>query len=103
MTFAAIEARTTAAAFRRLVNAQCAFPGALSGGVVFDAAGLIEDGVQTTQPSFLMQHSVAPLTAEGDDLVINAPELNLVSAAFRVRSVVPIAEGGMQRVTLAKV
>lgn len=102
MSFAAIEARATASIFKVLANAEAIytpeegepiiFP------IVFDAAmGVIDDlGVQTLAPSFDMQPAAFAGLEEG--LI-----LSIRGNSYRVRSVTPLAEGGYQRVALAKV
>lgn len=105
MSFAAIEARATAAAFRLLVNAQATIPPATQPvGVVFDAArGMIDDetGVQTLAPSLLLQTADAPAVAEGQTLTLSMPEHGIDGNPYLVRAVLPIAEGAMSRLVLA--
>ena len=109
MSFAHIEARATAAIFRRFPNAQASFvhagPVTVVGHVVFDPAYAVVDefDVVVNQPVLLKTPDVAPLTAEGD--LITLTRLDDASTAlgtYKVRAVLPVAEGGYQRVTLAK-
>jgi len=110
VTFADIEARATAAVFRRLVNAQASFvhTGILVpvvGNVVFDPAlAHVDDyGVVTNRPALMMTPDVAPLTAEGDTVTLGRLDQAATAlGVYKVRSVLLQAEGGMQRVTLAK-
>lgn len=96
MSFADLEAKVNSAVFGKLANAMATpavgdpFP------VVFDAAqGLVTpEGYIDRQPSLEMQPSALPALAEGDVLTINA-------ATYTVRGIVPLDEGGRQRVTLA--
>jgi hypothetical protein len=109
MSFADIEARATAAVFRRLVNAEASFvhtavPDPVVGNVVFDPAmaHVDEFGVVVNRPGFMMTPDVAPLTAEGDTVTLTRlDDAATALGAYRVRTVQPQAEGGMQRVTLA--
>jgi len=108
MSFAAIEARATSAVFKVLTNATATFPaiGAADpvvADVVFDAAlGTIDDnGIQTLQPSFMAKAEVAVLAAEGMTLTLDAAPLSIVAAPYKVRAVIPQAEGAMSRVILA--
>lgn len=111
MSFADIEARATRAVFGRLVNAEASFQHAgvaepVLGKVVFDPAMAVVDGfgVVTNRPAMLMTPDVAPLTAEGDMVTLTSLAATPVAwGAHVVRSVLPHAEGGMQRVDLAKV
>lgn len=112
MTFADIEARATAAIFRRVVNAQASFthagvPTPVVCDVVFDSARTVVDealGVVTNRPEVTMTPDAAPLTAEGDTVVLTHTVSDTVVplGTFKVRSVLPVAEGGMQHVALAK-
>ncbi len=110
MSFADIEARATAAVFRRFPNAVASIthagvPTPVQANVVFDAAlGMVDEyGVIVNRPAMLMTPDVAPLTAEGDSLMLT--RLDAASTAlgtYKVRGVVPLAEGGMRRVALVK-
>jgi hypothetical protein len=110
VTFADIEARATAAVFRRVVNAQASFlhTGVLTpvvGNVVFDPAlAHVDDyGTVSNRPALMMTPDVAPLTAEGDAVTLTSlADSGAVLGTYTVRAVLPQAEGGMQRVTLAK-
>jgi hypothetical protein len=110
VSFADIEARATAAVFGRLVNAQASFlhtgeVDPVVGNVVFDAAMAVVDdyGVVTKRPALLMTADVAPLTAQGDAVtLISLAATSSPFGSYVVRSVLPQAEGGMQRVDLAK-
>ena len=111
MSFADAEVRATAAVFGRLVNASASFAhvGIITpvvGNVVFDSALAYVDeaGVVSNRPALMMTPDVAPLTAEGDSVSLTSlAEGAAALGTYRVRSVLPQAEGGMQRVTLAKV
>lgn len=110
MSFADAEARATTAVFGRLVNASASFLHAgvgtpVVGNVVFDPAlAYVDDmGTVANRPALLMTPDVAPLTAEGDSVTLTG--LSVAATAhgtYKVRTVQPQAEGGMQRVTLAK-
>ncbi|MGK2897211.1 MAG: hypothetical protein ACSLE9_00790 [Burkholderiaceae bacterium] len=110
MSFADAEARATAAVFGRLVNASASFAHVgivtpVVGNVVFDSAlaYVDEHGVVSNRPALMMTPDVAPLTAEGDSVTLTSlAESALALGTFKVRSVLPQAEGGMQRVALAK-
>jgi len=110
VSFADIEARATAAVFRRLVNAAASFAhtGVMTpvvGNVVFDPAlAHVDDyGVVSNRPALMMTPDVAPLTAEGDTVTLTRLDAAAtVLGSYKVRSVLPQAEGGMQRVTLAQ-
>ncbi|HKW84089.1 MAG TPA: hypothetical protein VJN68_10080 [Burkholderiaceae bacterium] len=111
MSFADTERRATAAIFRRFPNAQATFAhtGVITPvvtNVVFDPALAVVDetlGVVVNRPALLMTPDSAPLTAEGD-LVTLQRLTDPVEAlgVFKVRAVLPIGEGGMQRVALVK-
>lgn len=102
MSFAAIEARATAGVFRRLANAQATYTPpvgpAVTFAVVFDAAmGVVDEfGAQTVQPTLLMQPSACPQLATD-------AALQIAGVSYRVRTLTPQAEGGMQRAMLARV
>jgi len=111
VSFADAENRATAAVFRRFPNATASFAhvGVITpvvANVVFDPALAVVDadlGVVVNRPALLMTPDAAPLTAEGDSVTLT----RLTGAAealgtYKVRAVLPIGEGGMQRVTLAK-
>lgn len=109
MSFADIEQRATAAVFKTLTNATATFPPVddadpVVADVVFDAAlGTIDDlGIQTLQPSFMAKAEVAVLAAEGMTLTLDAAPLSIVAAPYKVRAVIPQAEGAMSRVILAR-
>lgn len=109
MGFADIEARTTAAVFKRLANATVTFPPVdaaepVVADVVFDAAlGTVDDrGIQTLQPSFMAAADVALLAAEDMTLTLDAAPLSIVAASYKVRAIIPQAEGAMSRVILAR-
>lgn len=97
MGFEALEAKVNAAVFGKLANAIATplvgdpFP------IVFDAAqGFISDqtGEIQREPSFTMRPGAASVVAD-QPLTINA-------TSYVVRSVVPLDEGGWQRVNLAR-
>lgn len=102
MSFAAIEARATASVFARLANAQATHTPAggstITFPVVFDAAmGVVDElGAQTIQPALLMRPSACPQLATDS-------ALQIAGVTYRVRTLTPQAEGGMQRATLARV
>lgn len=110
MSFADAEARATTAVFGRLVNASASFLHAgvgtpVVGNVVFDPAlAYVDDmGVVSNRPALMMMPTVAPLTAEGDNVTLTGLDVAATAhGAFKVRTVQPQAEGRMQRVTLAK-
>lgn len=109
MSFATLEARTTAAVFKLLANATATFPpvgGAdpVVADVVFDAAlGTIDDnGIQTLQPSLMAKAEVAALAAEGMTLTLDAAPLSIAAVPYKVRAIIPQAEGAMSRVILAR-
>lgn len=86
------------ATFTPGVGAPTTFP------VVFDAAGGVIDefGVSTTQPMLTMQPAEFSTLEEGMELSIAKNDQAATPVGnFRVRSVVPLDEGGWQRVTLA--
>jgi hypothetical protein len=98
MSFADLEAKVNNAVFGKLSNAMATpsvgdpFP------VVFDAAqGMVSsDGYVTREPSLEMQPAEHPSLAEGDSLTIN-------SVGYKVRAILPLDEGGRQRVALVEV
>ena len=109
MSFADIEARANAKVFSTLANALATYtPGVGSSvefPVVFDAAGAVVDdfGTVAQQPRFTMQPSAFSTLEEGMALAIrknDAAQTN--QGAYVVRSVLPLDEGGWQRVTLAR-
>jgi len=110
MSFADTERRATAAIFRRFPNAQASFQHAavitpVVANVVFDPALAMVDEfeVMVNRPALLMTPDAAPLTAEGDAVTLTRLDSgNTALGTYRVRAVQPLAEGGMQRVTLAK-
>lgn len=110
MSFADIEQRATAAVFGRIVNAQASFlhagvPTPVVGNVVFDSALSYVDefGVVSNRPALLMQPNVAPLSAEGDTVTLTGlGAAATVFGAYRIRSVQPQAEAGLQRLVLVK-
>lgn len=110
MSFAAAEARANAAVFRRLANAQAAFAHAGGGtaqcNVVFDPARAdvtADSGVLVTRPVLMMQPDAAPLAAEADTVVLTRLDAAATPlGSYVVRSVAPLAEGGMQRLVLAQ-
>jgi hypothetical protein len=109
MSFADTEARATAAIFRRFPNASASFVHGLItpvvGNVVFDPAYSTVDqfGVVVNQPVLLKTPDVAPLTAEGDSITLTQlDDAATALGTYKVRAVLPVAEGGYQRVTLAK-
>jgi hypothetical protein len=110
MSFASAEARATAAIFRRFPNAQASFlhTGVITpvvGNVVFDAAYAVVDefDVVVNRPALLKTPDVAPLTAEGDSITLTRlDDAATALGVYKVRAVLPVAEGGYQRVTLAK-
>lgn len=101
MSFADVEARANASVFKTLTNATATYTPAVgdpvSFGVVFDPAGAIIDdfGTVAQQPRFAMQPAAFTALEEGMVLAIR-------SVDYQVRSVVPLDEGGWQRVTLAR-
>lgn len=110
MSFADTEARATAAIFRRLPNARASFQHAgvitpVVANVVFDPAfsAVDEFDVVVNRPALLMTPDSAPLTAEGDTIALTRlDEAATALGTYKVRAVLPQAEGGMQRLTLAK-
>lgn len=111
MSFADIESRATAAVIGRMVNASASFLHAgdvvpVVGNVVFDPAlSYVDDmGVVSNRPALLKTPDVAPLTAEGDAITLTSlGEAGTVFGTYKVRSLQPQAEGGLQRLVLAKV
>ena len=111
MSFADSEKRMTAAIFRRFPNARASFLHAgvtipVLANVVFDGALATVDeyGVIVNRPAFLMTPDAAPQTAEGDAVTLTRLDTAATAmGAFKVRSVLALAEGGMQRVSLVKV
>lgn len=109
-SFADTERRATAAIFRRFPNAQGTFQhvGVITpvvANVVFDPASSAVDqfDVIVNRPALLMTPDAAPLTAEGDTIALVSLDSGSTElGTYIVRSVQPLAEGGMQRVTLAK-
>ena len=97
MSFADQEARVNASVFARLTNADATPPVGDPFPVVFDSAqAYIDDnGVQTLKPVLHMQPS-ALLTLE------QGMQLTIASQPYLVRSIEPLAEGGLQRVVLAR-
>ncbi|HOF29441.1 MAG TPA: hypothetical protein PK441_01235 [Burkholderiaceae bacterium] len=101
MSFEAIEAQVNAAVFGALTNATATYtPGVgdpVVFPVVFDPAGSVinEFGLVTQQPSFTMQP--AAFAALATNMVVS-----LRGVDYAVRSVLPLDEGGWQRVQLAK-
>lgn len=105
MSFADIEVRATASVFKGLSNALATFASQVDPvPVVFDAAaGRVDDiGIETLGPSLTMIPDQAPLIAEGSDLTISAPALQIMDAPYRIRGIEPLAEGGFQRVNLVR-
>ena len=110
MSFADAELRATTAIFGRLVNASASFLHSgdvvpVVGNVVFDPAlAYVDDvGVVSNRPALLKTPDVAPLTADGDMVTITSlAEAATVFGTYKVRSVQPQAEGGMERVVLAE-
>ena len=102
MSFDAIEARANAAVFRKLANAEATYipqgGDPLTFPVVFDAAGGVVDeyGTVAQMPRFTMQPASFSTLEEGMVLTVRG-------SPYAVRSVVPLDEGGWQRVMLAKV
>jgi hypothetical protein len=101
MSFADVEARMNASVFRTLTNASAVYTPAVGDPVtfpvVFDPAGGLVDefGTIAQMPRFTMQPAELSNLEEGMVLSIR-------SASYTVRSVVPLDEGGWQRVTLAR-
>lgn len=101
MAFDAVEARVNASVYKTLTNARATYTPAVGDPVefpvVFDPAGSVvnEYGVVTQQPMFTMQPA---------EFVALAPDMALVlrGTTYTVRSVLPLDEGGWQRVQLAK-
>lgn len=110
MSFADIESRTTAAVFGRLVNASASFlhtgdVDPVVGNVVFDPAlSYVDDmGVVSNRPALMKTADLAPLTAAGDAVTLTSlSEAAPALGSYTVRSVLPQAEGGMQRIVLAE-
>lgn len=110
MSFADVEARTTASVFARLANVQASFvhagesePVVVTG--VFDAAAAVVDefGAVAGRPVLQLRAGVAPLAAEGDAVTITSlAQGSAALGAYTVRAVLPQAEGGWRRVVLAK-
>ena len=101
MSFAAIEARASSSIFKLLANAEATYTPGVGDSVVFpvvfDSAGAVIDefGTVAQMPRFTMQPSAFSSIAEG-------MALTLRGSPYKVRSVVPLDEGGWQRVTLAQ-
>jgi hypothetical protein len=110
MSFANSEARVTAAIFRRFPNARASIlhTGVMIpvlANVVFDSAlGMVDEfGVIVNRPGLLMTPDAAPQIAEGDTVTLTRLDsMATALGAYKVRAVVQMAEGGMQRVALAK-
>jgi hypothetical protein len=104
--FADLEARVNASVFRHMTNATASFTPAGGGDsvddveVVFDAARAMEDelGVVSLRPVLQLPPGAVPGLATGYTA-------DLVGAfgtgSYKVRQVLPIAEGGWQTVVLA--
>lgn len=109
MSFADTEARLNAKVFGTFANAEATYtPGAgepVVFAVVFDPAGgfIDELGTVSQAPTFTMQPSGYTDLEEGMALSIAGNgEAATAFGNYIVRSVVPVYEGGMQRVTLAR-
>jgi hypothetical protein len=65
--------------------------------VIFDANGQVleEFGVQTLAPSAVLPASQWPTIAEGDTL-------NIGATAHRIRGVIPLDDGALKSLTLAR-
>lgn len=109
MSFADVEARANASVFKALANALAVHTPGVGSPVefaaVFDPAGGIVDehGLVTQVPQLTMQPAAYSALSEGMALAIrqnNAAQTALGN--YLVRSVVPLSEGGWQRVTLAR-
>ncbi len=101
MSFDAIEAQVNATVFAALTNATATYTPAVGDPVafpvVFDPAGSVvnEYNVVTQHPSFTMQP--AAFGGLATNMVVS-----LRGTDYTVRSVLPLDEGGWQRVQLAK-
>lgn len=101
MSFETIEARANASVFKTLTNARAFYTPVVgdpvSFPIVFDPAGGLVDefGIVAQIPRFTMQPAEFSTLEEGMAVSIR-------SVGYVVRSVVPLDEGGWQRVTLAK-
>ena len=109
MSFAEAETRANASVFKALANALAVHtPGvgpAVEFPVVFDAAGGVIDefGVVAQVPQLAMQPVAYTALEEGMTLVIRKNDAAQTPiGSYVVRSVMPQAEGGWQRVTLAR-
>lgn len=109
MSFADIESRMNASVYKSLKNASATYtPGIGSPTtfpIVFDAAGGFVDGlgVSTQQPYFSMEPAAFSTLEEGMALTIaKNDKLATPVGSFKVRSVVPLDEGGWQRVMLTR-
>lgn len=109
MSFAEAEARVNTSVFKTLRNAFAVYtPGVGSPvefPVVFDPAGGVVDeyGVVAQVPQFTMQPASFSALEEGMALALrknDAAETPI--GTYLVRSVVPLSEGGWQRVSLAR-
>ena len=109
MSFAAAETRTNASVFKHLANALAVHTPGVGSPVefaaVFDPAGGIVDefGVVSQVPQLTMQPAAFSTLEDGMALVIRKNDAAQTPiGSYTVRSVVPLAEGGFQRVTLAR-
>jgi hypothetical protein len=109
MSFADVEARVNASIFAKLANARATYTPAgpalpVEFPVVFDAAGGLVDevGVVTQAPHFTMAPAALSNMEEGMALSIRADITGAPSAAYVVRQVIPLDEGGRQRVVLSR-
>lgn len=110
MSFADVETRMNASVYKSLKNALATFTPGVGDPtvfpVVFDAAGgLIDEfGVSTTQPMLTMEPAAFSTLEEGMSLSIaKNDKLATPVGNFKVRSVVPLDEGGWQRAMLVRV
>lgn len=105
--FAALEQKVNASVFAHMANAAATFTPAVGDpvadvAVVFDAASAIEDpttGTIVLKPALLMDALLASSLTVGDDASIVG---TWGTGDYKVRQVLPLAEGGMRRVVLAR-
>lgn len=100
--FAALQTRVNAACFKHINTGDLTFTPPVGASVqaraVFDAAmAHVDDmGVATYRPGIRMETGLVAGLAEGWTVLANA-------TTYAVRQVLPLAEGGMQHVVLARV
>ena len=109
MSFADLEARTNASVYKALANALAVYTPAVGQPtefpVVFDpASGFVDEfGAVTQMPRLTMQPVAFSTLEEGMALALRKSNVAQTALGnYTVRSVVPLDEGGWQRVTLAR-